>query len=429
MGSMKQPNELSASEAAAAIAAGRLTSADLVAACLARIEAREPAVQAWVQLDASRALAEARARDAEAPRGPLHGVPVAVKDIIDTAELPTAYGSPLYEGHRPKADAACVALIRRAGGIVLGKTVTTEFAAHHPGKTMHPLNPKHTPGGSSSGSAAAVADHQVPLAFGTQTAGSVTRPAAFCGVVGFKPSFDTYSLAGVKPLAHSFDTLGTFGRTVDDALLMWRALQAGAIPEPPPLPLRPRIAVCRTPWWSAAAPEARDALKTAMQKLALGGCTLEDLELPAWFYDLVEMHKLVFEYEAARNLAYEAEPARADKLSPTLRAMIGKGWQHTPSAYLDARRAMTRARQEFAPLIARYDALLAPSAPGEAPAGLAATGDPLFSRLWTLLHVPALNLTVAKGPNGLPVGVQFVGAVDADLALLALCRRLAEYLA
>lgn len=426
---MKAPNALSASDAAAAIAAGRLKSAELVEACLARIEAREPAVQAWVQLDARRAMAEAQARDSEAPRGPLHGVPVAVKDIIDTADFPTGYGSPIYDGHRPAIDAACVALVRRAGGIILGKTVTTEFAAFHPGKTRHPLNPKHTPGGSSSGTAAAVADRQVPVGFGTQTAGSITRPAAFCGAVGFKPSFNTYSLAGVKAEAPSFDTLGTIGRTVDDALLMWRVLQAGDAPTPPPVAARPRIGLCRTPFWASAAPEAREAFKIAGQKLAAGGFEVDEAELPAWFETLLDTHKFVLEYEAARTFAFEAEPPRRDKLSPGLRAMIDAGWQRAPKDYLEARRAMARARQEFATVMSGYDALMAPAAPGEAPLGLDATGDPIFNRIWTLLHVPALNLNVTKGPNGLPVGVQFIGALDGDLALLALGRRIADCLA
>ena len=426
---MKAPNELSASEAAAAIAAGRLKSADLVAACIARIEAREPTVKAWEQFDAQRALAEARARDAEAPRGPLHGVPVGVKDIIDTADFPTAYGSPIYTGHRPTADAACVALVRRAGGIIMGKTVTTEFAAFFPGKAANPHNPKHTPGGSSSGSAAAVADHHVPVAFGTQTAGSITRPSAFCGVVGFKPSFNTYSWSGVKAEAPSFDTLGTIGRTVEDALLMWRVLQAGDAPASPPAPQRPRIALCRTPFWPAAAPEARAAFQLAGKTLAAGGCELEELELPAWFESLLDTHKFVLDYEAARTWAYECEPPRRDKLSAPLRGMVDRGWGLKPEDYLVHRRAMAQARLEFAGIAQRYDAVMAPAAPGEAPAGLAATGDPVFSRLWTLLHVPTFNLTVSKGPNGLPVGVQFVGGIDGDLALLTLGRHLSECLA
>ena len=423
------PNELSASAAAAAIAAGKLSATALAEACLVHIDEREPVVKAWEHIDRAQVLAQAKARDAEPPRGPLHGVPVAIKDIIDTADLPTEYGSPIYAGHRPTIDAACVALVRRAGGIILGKTVTTEFAAFQPNKTTNPHNPKHTPGGSSSGSAAAVADFHAPLAFGTQTAASITRPAAFCGVVGFKPSFGTYPIAGIKPFAWSFDTLGTFTRTVDDALLMWRALQAGDAPTVAPAPKHPRVGVCQTPYWSAAAPEARDALGLAGRKLAAAGVALESVELPGWFDTLQETHKVILEYEGTRNLAYEAEPPRASKLSPGLKAMVEAGWRRPPGDYLDARRAMARAQQEFAALIGRFDALMAPAAPGEAPAGLGWTGDPIFSRLWTLLHVPALNLTATKGPNGLPVGVQFIGAFDGDLGLLQLGRTFSEALA
>jgi len=426
---VKAPNELSATEAAAAIAGGSLRSTELVESCLARIDEREPVVKAWVNLDRPHVLAQARACDAAPARGPLHGVPVAIKDIIDTADLPTEYGSAIYPGHRPTIDAACVALVRRAGGIVMGKTVTTEFAAFQPNKTANPHNPQHTPGGSSSGSAAAVADFHVPLAFGTQTAGSITRPAAYCGVVGFKPTFGTYALAGIKPFAWSFDTLGTFSRTVEDAVLMWRVLQAAAPPPVSTLPKRPRLALCRTPFWDSAAPEARQAFDQASRALAGAGCELEEAVLPASFERLVDVHKLILEYEGARNLAFEAEPARIDKLSPSLRTMVENGFRQPAQRYLDAREAMRRAQQEFAALSGSWDVLMAPAAPGEAPRGLGATGDPLFSRMWTLLHVPVLNMTVAKGPTGLPVGVQFIGRHGGDLVLLELCRRFAEALA
>ena len=426
---MKAPNELSAGEAAAAIASGRLTATAVADACLARIDQRDATVKAWVNIDRARVMAQAKQRDAETPRGPLHGVPVAIKDIIDTADLPTEYGSPIYARHRPAVDAACVALVRRAGGIILGKTVTTEFAAFQPNKTTNPHNPGHTPGGSSSGSAAAVADFQAPVAFGTQTAASITRPAAFCGVVGFKPTFGTYAIFGVKPLAWSFDTLGTFTRTVDDALLMWRALQAGDSPAVPSTPKRPRVGVCQTPFWSLAAPEAREALSLAGRKLSSAGVELVPFELPRWFESLADTHKLVLEYEGTRSLAYECEPPRIDKLSPSMRAMVDSGWQRAPQPYLEARAAIARAQREFASLIEGFDAVMAPAAPGEAPAGLGSTGDPIFSRLWTLLHVPALNLTVTRGPKGLPVGVQFIGCFDGDLQLLQLCRTFEEALA
>jgi Asp-tRNA(Asn)/Glu-tRNA(Gln) amidotransferase A subunit family amidase len=210
---------------------------------------------------------------------------------------------------------------------------------------------------------------------------------------------------------------------------MWRVLQAGEPPAPPPPPARPRIGLCRTPFWSAAAPEAREAFKLAGQRLAAGGCELEELELPASFESLIETHKFVLDYEAARTWAYEWEPPRRDKLSKPLRAMVERGWTLKPADYLDHRRVMARARLEFTSIASRYDAVMAPSAPGEAPAGLAATGDPIFNRIWTLLHVPTFTLTVSKGPHGLPVGVQFISVIDGDLALLSLGKRLAECLA
>ncbi|HEX2115469.1 MAG TPA: amidase, partial [Alphaproteobacteria bacterium] len=261
-----EPNTWNASAAAAAVAARKISATELVTACLDRIASREPEIGAWTFLDRERALAEARARDAEAPRGPLHGVPVGIKDIIDTADMPTTYGSPIYSRHRPAIDAACVSLIRRAGGIPLGKTVTTEFAYFAPGKTKNPRNPKHTPGGSSSGTAAAVADDMVPVALGTQTAASIVRPATFCGVVGYKPTIGMYALAGIKPFAASFDTLGTLTRSVEDAMLMWRVLHA----DDRPLPARtdpPRIGLCRTPQWTHAEPADVDAFETAASKV------------------------------------------------------------------------------------------------------------------------------------------------------------------
>src|SRR5690242_9359308 len=261
---MPDPLSLSVRDAAQEIAAGRLTAEALTAACLDRIAAREGVVGAWHYLDRDAALAAAGQRDSEPPRGPLHGIPIAVKDLIDTVDMPTAYGSPIYRGHRPAADASCVALARAAGAVVLGKTVTTEFAAFTPGKTANPRNPAHTPGGSSSGSAAAVADRMAPLAFGTQTAGSVIRPAAYCGCIGYKPSFGLINRAGVKPLADSLDTVGVFARSIDDA-----AFFAGVLSERPPLrqlavpQQSPRFGLHRTPLWDQAEPATEAALDVA----------------------------------------------------------------------------------------------------------------------------------------------------------------------
>ena len=416
------PNRLSARAAAQAIAAKKLSSVELIEASLARIAEREPTLQAWAFLDRDLALKQARACDAEAPRGPLHGVPVGVKDIIDTADMPTEHGSPMYKGHRPATDAGCVALVRRAGGIILGKTVTTEFASSPPAKTRNPVNPNHTPGGSSSGTAAAVADFQVPIGFGTQTAGSVIRPAAYCGLVGFKPSYGTYAVSGMKILAHGVDTLGTLTRGVDDQLLMWEALHAGPVATASLRP-KPRIGLCHTPFWNKAQKPAVEAFEAASSKLAGAGFELDLVEMPAWFETLHEHHRVIAEYESARNTAFECAPERFHLHSPTMQAARQRGWGLSPARYAEARAAQWRGQQEFVGLVAGFDALMMASAPGEAPEGLATTGDPVFSRLTSLLHVPAICLPVMKGPRGLPVGVQFVGALGSDLALLELARR------
>jgi amidase len=409
---MKPLNELSASEAAAEIAAGRLTSERLVSACLERIERREPEVLAWAHLDPELALAQARACDRGPSRGPLHGVPVGVKDIIDTADQPTACGSPIYEGHRPRADAACVALVRRAGGVILGKTVSTEFAFSTPNKTRNPHNPAHTPGGSSSGSAAAVADRMVPLAFGTQTGGSVIRPASFCGVVGYKASFDGLQASGVKVLAQSLDTLGVMARSVADACLM-RAVQMGAPSKPAPRTAAPRLGLCRTPQWDSASAESRAALEAAGK--ALGA---EPVELPGEFGDLIAAHRTVMNFEAARNLAWE-RAERGELLSPKLRDTIDEAFAAPFARYREARELVASCRPKLAEVFRRFDALVAPSAVGEAPRSLETTGDPLFNSMWTFLGNPCVTLPGCKGPNGLPVGVQLVGALGADDELLA----------
>jgi amidase len=423
---MTEPNTWSASAAAAAVAERKIKSVELVAACLDRIKAREPEIGAWTFLDPERALAEARARDAEKPRGPLHGVPVAIKDIIDTADMPTTYGSPIYAEHRPGVDAACVTLIRRAGGIPLGKTVTTEFAYFAPGKTRNPHNPRHTPGGSSSGSAAAVADAMVPAALGTQTAASIVRPATFCGVVGYKPTIGMYPLAGIKPFAASFDTLGTLTRGVDDAMLMWRVLHAdNAARAPRTAP--PRIGLCRTPQWDQAEPATVQAFETAARKLRQAGAVVADVELPTRFKDLVEMHKRIMAFESARAYASEYANHR-DLLSPQLIELVEAGLKQPVTTYLGDRRTLEGAKRELAAVMAGHDALLAPSARGEAPEGLAATGDPVFSRMWTLLQGPNIALPVERGPRGLPTGIQLIGGYAADPDLLATARWAEEHL-
>jgi amidase len=413
------PHRLSAAEAARRIARGELTSEALVASCLERIAAREQAVQAWAWLDADLALRQARALDREPARRPLHGVPVGIKDIFDTADMPTEYNSPIYRGHRPKWDAACVALLRRGGCVVLGKTVTTEFAHVHPGKTRNPHNPAHTPGGSSSGSAAAVADHMVPLALGTQTGGSVIRPAAFCGAVGCKPSFNTINRAGLKFAAESLDTIGVFSRSAEDAALGLHVLSGRALPDFKQTGARkPRVGLCRTPRWRDADAETHAAIERAAAQLAKAGARVADFELPEGGAALFEEHGKIMNYESARALAWEYLN-HPDKISAALRPRIEEGWQISRAAY-DAARSLARdCRRRLADRMADYDFLITPSAPGEAPATLETTGSSVFNRVWTLLGVPCVTLPFGTGPHKVPLGVQLVGPFDGDSALLA----------
>lgn len=416
---MTDPRLLGVREAAREIAAGRLSAEALAAASLDRIAARESVVGAWEYLDREQALAEARGRDGEAPRGPLHGVPIAVKDLIDTCDMPTGYGSPIYRGHRPAADAACVALARAAGAVVLGKTVTTEFAAFTPGKTANPHNPAHTPGGSSSGSAAAVADGMVRLAFGTQTAGSVIRPASFCGVVGYKPSFGLISRAGVKPLADSLDTVGVLARTVEDA-----AFFAGVVSERPALrDLRPpghppRFGLYRTPMWAEAEPAAAAALDAARAALDRAGAAVHELAIAPEHAGLSQAQDKIMGFEMARSLAHERLRHSAE-LSPRLAQMLDAGLAVGAEEYDAARAAGETARAALGQFFGDCDAVLTPAAPGEAPAGLGYTGNPIFNRMWTLLGTPCTTLPGHKGPGGLPVGVQLVGRLGDDARLLA----------
>jgi amidase len=390
----------------------------LARSCLERIALREPAVHAFAHLDPDRVLAQARELDRGTVRGLLHGLPLGVKDVIDTFDAPTEYGSPIYRGHRPAADAGCVAMARALGALVLGKTVSTEFATFPPGPTANPHNPAHTPGGSSSGSAAAVADRMLPLAYGTQTAGSVIRPAAFCGAVGYKPSFGTLPRNGVKLLADSLDTVGLFARTVEDAALLIAALTGRA-----GLPIghtvcAPRLAVCRTPQWPAAQPETMALFEELPGRLVRSGAYVGRLELPAPFAGLEAAQGTIWEYEMARNLADEFH-RHGERIREPLRGQLAAGWKITAERY-DAAKALARdCRRLLADTFADYDALVVPAAPGEAPRGLEATGNPVFNRIWTLLHVPAVTIPWTPGPNGLPLGVQVVGRVGDDARVLA----------
>ena len=423
---MSNLNLLSATEAAKQIAAGSITSEQLVRDCLERIAAREPVVGAWTHLDADAAIERAHELDASSSssRGLLHGIPIAVKDLIDTCDMPTAYGSAIYANHRPAWDAPCVALARAAGAVVLGKTVTTELAYFQPGKTANPRNTAHTPGGSSSGSAAAVADHMVPLAFGTQTAGSVIRPAAFCGIVGYKPSFGLISRVGAKPLSDSMDTLGTLARSVADVALFAAAASGrNELVIKESLTSAPRVGICRTFEWSRAQLETQAAMTLAINKLGAAGVTMIDIELPPNFAGMVQAQMDIMAYEMARSLAYERHAQRA-RLSQKLQGLITAGLALSRERYDAAITLVRNGRRMTAELFSRADVLLAPSAIGEAPLGLEATGDPLFNRLWTILHTSCVHLPFAQGLHDLPVGLQVVGPIGADRHTL-LC---AEYL-
>lgn len=419
--SEKAPNRLSAVAAAAAIRRGELTSEDLVKACLTRIEAREEAVRAWTYLDPDDALKQARDRDARPARGPLHGVPVGIKDVFDTEGMPTSYGSPIYAQHRPAWDAACVGMIREAGAVILGKTVTTEFAARYAGKTRHPQNLTHTPGGSSSGSAAAVADAMVPLALGTQTLGSVIRPAAYCGVVGYKPTFGAINRMGLRMLSESLDTIGLFGRTVPDIRLLGSVLTGYQSTESLNWP--PRIGFCRSPQWPHALPETIVALERVVQALAVAGIKVQEVRRPEILDGLAEAADVVSEFEIARAFTHERR-VHVTAVSPAFTDIIATGLGHSRAAYMAAQSRLERGRREFSAVMVDHDALLTPSAPGEAPRGLGDTGSAIFNKIWTALQLPCVTIPAGSGPTGLPIGVQLIGGRNQDDVLLELADRL-----
>lgn len=415
-------NELTATEAGAMIAAREISSEELVQACLDRIGEREEAVGAWQWIDPEQALEQARAADAADPKSPLHGVPFGVKDIIDTAGIPTEYGSPIFAGHVPERDAPCVARMRDAGAVLLGKTVTTEFATFHPGKTANPHDPAHTPGGSSSGSGAAVGDNMAPLAFGSQTAGSLIRPAAFCGVCGLKPTHGTIDISGVFELEAALDTLGYMARSVDD-LAAYYAIVRGAAPRPleDGIGRAPRIGVCRTFHWDQAQPETVQALDDAARKLTELGAAVGDMTLPGDFSTIVETHRIILNVGLTRSLG-DLYRDDGDRLSERLRAMIEAGMEVPPDRYESAKAHADSCRAASDAAFGDWDVLLAPSAPGEAPRGLEATGDPIFQIPWTLLHVPCVTIPTATGPDGLPVGVQLIGRHGDDDTVLRIAK-------
>jgi Asp-tRNA(Asn)/Glu-tRNA(Gln) amidotransferase A subunit family amidase len=402
------------------IAANARAVEEIADVCCTAVKEREAEVQAWAYFDADKLRQDAR-NSVTQGRGPLDGVPIGVKDIIDTADMPTSYGSPIYTAYQPKNDAACVARLREAGALIAGKTVTTEFAATYPGKTRNPYNSAHTPGGSSSGSAAAVAAGMVPAALATQTMGSLIRPAAYCGIVGYKPSFGTINRAGVKPQAESFDTIGVMANSVDDAACVASVLVSGrsdlfAKTRTAP----PKIGVYRGPDWSKAEAPGIEALEKAAARLSDLGAFVTDVEAPALLKEAFDIQpKLVF-FELARGLSDEWRRFK-HMLSPELSYFIEGGLNTSYATFLEADDIARRARACIDDCLKDVDAWLTLSAPGEAPAGMA-TGDVTFNRLWTFLHLPALTIPAGFGPNRLPLGVQLLGRYRADTDLIAVSR-------
>jgi Asp-tRNA(Asn)/Glu-tRNA(Gln) amidotransferase A subunit family amidase len=431
---------LGVADAAAAIREGRATAVELVEACLARIDEVDDRIEAWAFLDRNHALAQAKAADDHRRQGkstgPLHGVPIGVKDIFDTGDYPTEFGSPFWAGRTPRRDAAAVARLRAAGAVIMGKTVTTEYAYYNPGKTRNPHDPERTPGGSSSGSAAAVAAGMVPGAIGSQTNGSVIRPAAFCGVVGFKPSHGLIPRTGALLLSRALDHVGVFARSVEDAALLAETLAGFDDEDPdtralagphfvsvagsePPLP--PRFAFVRTPAWKFAEPVTEASFAELVETL---GENAGEVDLSMSFERGIELHGIVMAVDMAHNFHRDYEQGR-DKLSPVLRALIEKGRTYPAVEYTRALAGSATLNDTLDAVFDEYDAILTPAAPGPAPRGTA-TGNPVFCSTWTYLGTPAVSLPLLQDENGMPIGVQLVGRRGNDARLLRTARWLVK---
>ena len=422
---------LSLCDAVERLRVGDLTCADYTAALLARSESLEKTIHAFAWLDRGHALAAARAADtrraAGTKPGRLHGVPIGVKDIFITAGIPTGMGSPAFDDFVPEKSAAMVARAEAQGAFTFGKTVSAELAYFTPGPTCNPWNPAHTPGGSSMGSAAAVAAGMLPLAFGTQTNGSVIRPAAFCGCVGFKPSEGTLATAGIQPFSPTLDQPGLFTRSVEDVALAFAALREG--PEDlrnevwPLLPLDrpPRLATVRSPMWPQAEPAAQQSFVATLARLRAAGAEITETELPAVFASARGVHRTIMAYEAARALGDLQSQQRA-QLSAVLNRFLDEGHTIGAAAVAEALAQRQTLQAEFGTFITGFDAIVTPPVRGEAPATLEHTGDPVFCTIWTLLGVPALTLPAGFGPRSLPLGLQVVGMFQDDAHLLRVAR-------
>jgi Asp-tRNA(Asn)/Glu-tRNA(Gln) amidotransferase A subunit family amidase len=422
-----QPSQFTATEAAALLSARKLSCEELVRSCLARITARDPVVRAWLYLDPERAIRRARELDKLPSKGVLHGLPWGVKDVFDTEDMPTTQNSPLYPDLQVGRDAACVAVARHNGGLILGKTDTVEFASGgRKALTRNPYNPAHTPGGSSSGSGAAVGDFHVPLAFGTQTGGSHIRPSSFNGIYGFKPTWGAVSREGLKMASCTLDTVGWYGRSVDDLILVAEAFRLARIADLASVePKGLRVGLCRSPVWEHIEPAGEAALLLAAKRLAEAGVIVEDLDLPPPCDGLAAAHKDIFYGEG--SVSFLPELLRAPTLlAEDIRERVQNGRGLQPAQLLASYTLADQCRPIFDALFgATLDVILTPSAPGEAPVGLHTTGDAVFNSNWTLLHVPCIGIPVMHGPKGLPVGVTLVGPRCCDARLLAMAKALA----
>ncbi len=421
MSQKRNLTELTAREIARGVNDGRWTAEAVIRAFLDRCSAIDDRVQAWAAMDPDLAIEQARAVDRDGRDKPLAGVPFGVKDIFATSDYATEYGSPIYRGHRPTADAACVTLARAHGAVVLGKTMSTEFAASNPTVTRNPRDLSRSPGGSSSGSAAAVAASMAPVAIGTQTAGSVIRPASFCGVVAYKPTFGFSARAGLKPSADSLDTVGYFARNVAD-VSEFSSLSDGRQPFPRPEDpdAAPRLAVCRTAEWSAAETSTTEALLEFAERLREAGASVADITFPVGFDGLADAQWTIMAYETTRALSWE-RLTHPDLCSPQLQAIFELGESLSDRDYGAARILANHSRTMLNEMLRRagIPVLLAPAAPGEAPEGLESTGDPILNRVWTLLHMPCITLPLLTGPAGLPMGLQLIGRIGRDWRVVA----------
>ncbi|ADE39955.1 amidase [Candidatus Puniceispirillum marinum] len=421
-------SKMTASQIAYAVRSGSRTAESIMSDYLARISARDTEIKAFIDFDPERALSCARAADKMPKKGPLHGVPYAIKDIIDTVDLPTAWGSPIYAGFQPRRNASCVELLNRAGAVPLGKTVTTEFAYFSPGPTRNPHGLKHTPGGSSSGSAAAVADGMAAFSLGSQTAASLTRPAAYCGVFGYKSTQGSLDGSGVMSLSSSLDSLGLMARSVDDLMLTLNVLHAEPdvkLAEPFSSPTR--IGFFRGPLWQEGSLVMREACELAAKTLALKGIIIEDVDCPDELINLTEHHKTVMAFEVARARIFEYS-RHHDQLSPAFADLVETGLNITRTTYETALLARNQAGQTLARIFQKYDALMTPAAPSSAPAGIAATGDPLFSRMWSLLRTPSISIPYGSDEANMPLAFQLIGGLGQDQRLLAHARGISSKL-